>query len=173
MESFVYNFRKRFAVHQKPCPLFRKKKQSRSFNSSRVCFCLRLFPSYQYLLKCLQKKFLFFSVIRNEIQKSGFLKHTQTLSFYISLYNYRRIQNKSNSAHSLVGISVRKTYMQTFLANFSHSHIHFDLIYCPMVTFSGILYITLENSLIFTRSHAFCLEKNNLGAPTQAEFVFL
>ena len=41
-----------------------------------------------------------------------------------------------------------------------------------MVTFSGILYITLENSLIFTRSHAFYLEKNNLGAPTQAEFVF-
>ena len=119
------------------------------------------------------EKVRFFSVIRNEIEKSGFLKHTQTLSLYISLYNYRRIQNKSNSAHSLVGISVRKTHMQTFLANFSHSHIHFDLIYCPMVTFSGILYITLENSLIFTRSHAFCLEKNNLGAPTQAEFVFL
>ena len=118
------------------------------------------------------EKVRFFSVIRNEIQKSGFLKHTQTLSFYISLYNYRRIQNKSNSAHSFVAI-VRKTHMQTFLANFSHSHIHFDLIYCPMVTFSGILYITLENSLIFTRSHAFCLEKNNLGAPTQAEFVFL
>ena len=119
------------------------------------------------------EKVRFFSVIRNEIQKSGFLKHTQTLSFYISLYNCRRIQNKSNSAHSLVGISVRKTHMQTFLANFSHSNIHFDLIYCSVVTFSGILYITLENSLIFTRSHAFCLEKNNLGAPTQTEFVFL
>ena len=114
-----------------------------------------------------------FFVVRNEIQKSGFLKHTQTLSFYIFLYNYRRIQNKSNSAHSLVGISVRKTHMQIFLANFSRSYIHFGLIYSPVVTFSGILSITLENGLIFTRSLAFCLEKNSLGAPTQAEFVFL
>ena len=151
----------------------KKKKKNLGALTQAEFESLRLCPSYQYLLKCLQKKFVFFSVIRNEIQKSGFLKHTQTLSFYISLYNYRRIQNKSNSAHSLVDISVRKTHMRTFLANFSHSHIHFDLIYCPMVTFSGILYITLENSLIFTRSHAFCLEKNNLGAPTQAEFVFL
>ena len=118
------------------------------------------------------EKVRFFSVIRNEIQKSGFLKHTQTLSFYISLYNYRRIQNKSNSAHSLVGISVRKTHMQTFLANFSHSHIHFDLIYCPMVTFSGILYITLENSLIFTRSHAFCLEKKQFRSSNSSRVCF-
>ena len=149
-----------------------EKKKSRSSNSSRACFSLKLFPSYQCLLNCLHKSSFFF-LVRNEIQKSGFLKHTQTLSFYIFLYNYRRIQNKSNSAHSLVGISVRKTHMQKFLANFSRSHIHFDLIYCPMVTFSKILYITLENGLIFTRSHTFCLEKNNLGAPTQAEFVFL
>ena len=153
-------------------PFVSKKKNNLGALTQAEFFLSEIVSFLPISTKVSAEKVRFFSVIRNEIQKSGFLKHTQTL-FYISLYNYRRIQNKSNSAHSLVGISVRKTHMQTFLANFSHSHIHFDLIYCPMVTFSGILYITLENSLIFTRSHAFCLEKNNLGAPTQAGFVFL
>ena len=145
MKSFVNNFRKRFAVPQKPFPLFQKKKKNNLGALTQAEFFLSEIVSFLPVsTKVSAEKVRFFSVIRNEIQKSGFLKHTQTLSFYISLYNYRRIQNRSNSAHSLVGISVRKTHMQTFLANFSHSHIHFDLIYCPMVTFSGILYITLE-----------------------------
>ena len=52
------------------------------------------------------------SVFRNKIQKSGFLKHTQTALFYISLHNYRRIQNKTNSATPFVSIGKENKYVK-------------------------------------------------------------
>lgn len=55
MESFVYNFIKRFHVFLRPWVLFRKKPPWFIF-VSRVYFSLKLCPSYQCLLKCLHKK---------------------------------------------------------------------------------------------------------------------
>ena len=90
MESFVYNFRKRFDVFLWPWLLFRKK------HTNAFLPMPTKVPA--------EKKYIYFSVIRIKIQKSGFLKHTKTRPFKISLYNYRRTQNKTNSSHSFVGI---------------------------------------------------------------------
>lgn len=91
-----------------------------------------------------------FSVFRNEIQKSFFLRRTKTVSFNIFIYNWRRIQNKTNSAQFFVGISKVNKYAKFFAKFFKFN---------PTITFSGRLYITLENDLIVTSNHAFCLEK--------------
>ena len=73
MESFVYNFIKRFHVFLRPWVLFRKKPSWFIF-VSRVYFSLKLCPSYQCPLKCLQKCiyiyiYIYISVIRIKILK--------------------------------------------------------------------------------------------------------
>ena len=56
-----------------------------------------------------EKIYIFISVVRIKLQKSGFLKHTQARPFKIFLYNYWTIQNKTNSSHSFVGIGKGNT----------------------------------------------------------------
>ena len=156
MKSFVYNFRKQFDAYLRPCLLFRKKIQKLKLKQS-LSFC-EMFSFLPMSTKVSAEKKYLFSVFRNEIQKFGFFKLTQTLSFYISLYNYRRIQNKTNSAHSFVGISNENKYAK-FSCNafkFSHSFLFNILSYDY---FQWAFVYTLENDLIFTMNHVYCLEK--------------